>query len=74
MAECGAGSRADRLSDQCFVATFAAEHNLTFIHQFAHNLENLLLLGFDFRQADRALGFQIFLECFRGTAGHVLEN
>jgi hypothetical protein len=61
----GGGAGAGRLATQYY---------LPFVGQAAHDLQNLLLLRFDFRQAHRTLGVQVFAHHLAGPLRHVLED
>ena len=53
-AHADSGARSGCTSDE-LVVTLAAQHDLAFVGQAAHDLQDLLLLGLDFRHPHRAL-------------------
>ena len=56
------------------LATCTAQDNLPFVGKAANNLEDFFLFGFDFGEADGALGFEIVAQHFGSALRHILED
>ena len=65
-APCGGGTLRKLLDE--FVVAAAADHDLAFVGQAAHDLEHFLLLGLDLGHAHRAARFQVFAQRLGGAA------
>src|SRR5690606_3485743 len=62
------------LLDKGFILGDSPNHDLAFVGQAACDLENLLLLVLDLRQAHRPARFEVVAQILGRTRGHVAQN
>src|SRR5687768_17141899 len=56
------------------LVALAADHDLSFFREPAHDVEDFLLLHLDFRHAHHAFGLEVLLERLPGARRHVADD